>query len=255
VRKRVAVRAKEGLRTVLHRFGIDVQRHGVMVGRYTLLGVRRRLLQELGIDLVLDVGGNQGQYAHQLRASGYRGRIVSFEPLREAFSAMSVRAAADPLWDVRQVALGDEDRTLTLNVAANSFSSSLLPMLDRHLEAAPHSHYVGIQECLVVRLDSVAEELLGGAERVLLKLDVQGYEMSVVRGATANLSRVAVVESELSLVPLYVGQALLPDVVNFLQEQGFELVFLERAFVDRRTGYILQMDGLFLSGALGNANR
>ncbi len=238
---KVARRTKAALRAFLRRFGVDVQRY-----RHTLLAVRGRLLQELAIDLVVDVGGNQGQYAAQLRTSGYRGRIVSFEPLAEAFSILAVRAAADLLWDVRRVALGELDGKLALNVAANSASSSLLPMLDRHLEAAPYSHYVRTEECPVVRLDSIAEEILGTARRVFLKLDVQGYEMSVLRGATATLSRVAVVESELSLVPLYAGQALLPEVVTFLQEAGFELVFLERGFVDQRTGHILQMDGVFL---------
>jgi FkbM family methyltransferase len=242
------------LRAVLQRFGIDVKRYGVLVGRHTLLAVRARVLQEVGIDLVLDVGANEGQYALLLRASGYRGRIVSFEPLTEAFSTLAVRAAADPLWDVRRVALGEQEGTLTLHVAAYSASSSLLPMLDRHVEAAPRSSYVGTEECSVVRLDSVAEEVLGEAQRALLKLDVQGYEMAVLRGATATLSRVAAVESELSLVPLYAGQALLPEVAIFLREAGFELIFLERGFVDKRTGYILQMDGLFVSGALGNAS-
>ena len=87
----------------------------------------------------LDVGANTGQFAQDLRASGYRGHIVSFEPLSDAHAALLVTASWDPLWDVAdRCAVGAGDRWAEINIAGNSYSSSLLPMLDLHREAAPN---------------------------------------------------------------------------------------------------------------------
>src|SRR5436190_1656211 len=95
------------------------------------------MLDHFGLDTVLDVGANIGQYATALRASGYRGRIVSCEPLSDAFAHLQRRAARDPAWAVRQTAVGSEVGTAQINISANSFSSSLLEMTDAHTNAAP----------------------------------------------------------------------------------------------------------------------
>ena len=83
------------------------------------------------------------------------------------------------------------------------------------------------------------------SDRVWLKLDVQGSELSVLRGAERTLERVEVVETELSLVELYEGQALLPDVYAHLTQRGFGIWFLEPVFRDSSSGELLQLDGLF----------
>jgi FkbM family methyltransferase len=209
--------------------------------------VRRvKLLRSEGIEVVLDVGANAGQYAQQLRAAGYVGRIVSFEPLPEAFAALERAAAADPRWEARRLALSDADGEAEIHVAANSWSSSLLDMGERHLASAPESAYVGREHVTTARLDSIWEEVLGPDARPFLKLDVQGFEMHVLRGAAGHLDRVAGVQAELSLVHLYEGDSLWRDVVDHLEEEGFELVGLEPGFEDPETGRMLQADGTFL---------
>lgn len=111
-----------------------------------------------GCDLVLDVGANTGQYAARLRELGYGGKILSFEPLPDAHAQLLARAAADPLWEVHpRCALGAAAGTGALNVAGNSVSSSLLPMLDLHAAAAPRSIYIGQVETPVTTLDALLE--------------------------------------------------------------------------------------------------
>ena len=118
---------KQLARQVLHRVDVDIVRY-----RKSTQAVRIRILRHVGVTVVLDVGANSGQYVQLLRRSGYGGRIVSFEPLSVAFAELSQGALGDPLWDCRRLAIGDEEGTTTIHVAGNSWSSSLLPMLDRH---------------------------------------------------------------------------------------------------------------------------
>src|SRR5690242_19513073 len=92
------------------------------------------------INLVLDVGANTGQFGQNLRALGYTGHIVSFEPLSGAHRVLVKTASRDKKWSVPQkVAIGGHSGTVEIHVSANSVSSSVLAMLDAHVAAAPES--------------------------------------------------------------------------------------------------------------------
>jgi FkbM family methyltransferase len=207
--------------------------------------LRLQIIQDRNVQVLLDVGANEGLFARRLRANGYRGRIVSFEPLSAMFAKLEAAAADDPNWICVNVALGAKPDRLQLNRAGNWASSSLLAMNPRHSQAEPRSAYVGTEECEVARLDDLRAEFLEPGEPVYLKLDVQGYELEVLRGAVRTLEQVGVMEAELSLVALYDGAPLFGEVVSYLDEHGFALLGLEPGFADSRTGALLQVDGLF----------
>jgi FkbM family methyltransferase len=232
---------KRTIRRGLRLFDADVHLYS-----QTLPAVRAGVLSQLSVDLVLDVGANRGQYARELRSTGYRGRIVSFEPLPEAFEELTESFRSDLLWQGIPIALGDEDGEVEIRESANSVCSSILETSDALLATSPGAAYVGSRMIDLARLDSIAAELLSGGENVYLKMDVQGYEMSVLRGASQTLGRIAAIEAELSLVRLYRGQALLHEVVIHLNEAGFEPIWLEKVLVDSETGHMLQVDGLFI---------
>ncbi len=86
---------------------------------------------------MLDVGAADGGYGTSLRSFGYGGDIISFEPQAAAFARLGETIAADARWTARHCALGPEAGEVTMNIASNSTSSSILPMLDSHIEAAP----------------------------------------------------------------------------------------------------------------------
>lgn len=230
------------LRRVLRRVGLDLVRHEPGVPRY-----RRRvqLARERGVDVVLDVGANEGLFALGLRAAGYDGRLVSFEPLSDAFAKLEAASAGDSRWECLRLALGARSGTATLNVAANWASSSFLPADPRLPAIEPRTAYVGTEESAVATLDDLRARVLRPGERAYLKADVQGLELDVLRGAEEALEQVDVIDVELSLVPLYERAPLLGDVVRHLDERSFGLLALEPAFSDPATGAILQVDGLF----------
>ncbi|CAJ1003482.1 MULTISPECIES: FkbM family methyltransferase [Brevibacillus] len=207
---------------------------------------RSQLIAHKRIALVLDVGANTGQFASKLRQQGYRGRIVSFEPLSKEFAQLQQLASSDPHWDCKQVALGSTEGQAIINIAGNSYSSSLLPMLDRHVIGAPDSRYVGRETIVITRLDTLLPSLIHAHERVYLKLDVQGYELEVLKGAQRTLPHVDILEMELSLVPLYQHQLLYPAMIDYVDRLGFDLLYLERDFADYTTGEVLQVNGIFV---------
>jgi len=209
------------------------------------LGHLMPALRHFAIELVLDVGANVGQFASELLDHGYGGRIVSVEPLPDAHAALVAATARHPRWQAHErVALGADERTVTIQVAGNSVSSSVLPMLDRHVQLAPGSRPV---QALPVRQTTLDAAFAAEAARVptLLKIDTQGYERQVLAGGPRCLATVPLVLLELSAVPLYEGQWLWMEAIDWLQQQGFELWFLHPDFSDKATGRVLQYNGLF----------
>lgn len=223
------------------------RRRGYDVVEYPGTSFRRRLklMRHFQVDLVLDIGADTGEYVAKLRRYGYEGWVVSFEPLPSSFAELRYNAGTDPLWETANFALGERDGRAALHIAGNAHSSSLHDMRPAHVEAAPQSAYVDAEEVDVRRLDSVFGEYRGDARRIYVKVDVQGAEREVLAGAARVMRDIAGVQLEMSLIPLYDGQALFPELLDFMTRHGFTLMSLEPGFADERTGQLLQVDGVF----------
>lgn len=238
--RRATVRAARSLTRLV---GVDVVPFPRSHPLYGLV----RYLTSLGVDLVLDVGANQGQYASDLRELGFEGRILSFEPVRESYESLEAAASSDSRWDVRRIALGAAPGTAQINVAANGgASSSLLPMLARHQDAAPEALYVRTESVEVQRLDDAVTGL-SPSTRAFLKIDTQGFERVVLEGALSLLSGPVIgVQLELSLVHLYEGGPMYDEMLSFMADRGFRLTWLEPGFADPVSGEMLQFDAAFI---------
>ncbi len=209
---------------------------------------RRGLLESMGVRTFLDVGANTGEFAQEVRADGFKGSILSFEPLSAAFKQLSERADGDPRWTCINCAIGSETGTATINVAGNSVSSSLLPMASLHSDSAPDSAISRSEEIQVKRLCDLCEQLKAEFP-AYMKIDTQGFELEVLKGAQALLPQIPAIELEMSISELYKGQPLFPEVHAFLESQGYYLSSIEEGFVDRRTSRILQIECIYvLSG-------
>jgi FkbM family methyltransferase len=239
---------KRSAQQLARGFGLDVRRHDLLASEHTRLAL---LLTANMVDLVLDIGANTGQWAQELRRAGYSGDMISFEPLPQAHTQLKQNAIGDPKWIVAErVALGERVAEVEINVAGNSLSSSLLPMLPMHVAGAPKSAYVRSEKTRMVTLDSLIGSVIPASRtRIFCKLDVQGYEANVLAGAARLLQHTIGIQMEISLAPLYKGQPPFRELLDSMGRSGFEIFGFIPGFVDPASGRMLQIDGVFFKGS------
>lgn len=215
---------------------------------------RLKLIADRRITTLIDCGSNAGQYVEELKKTGWSGKIFSFEPLSDAYAKLSAKADAAEGWRTFPFALGDENGESTIQIAGNSYSSSLLQFSNDFKELRPDASPVGSEKVTIRRLDDVVkEEGLNFEGPLMLKIDVQGFEMSVLRGALETLPRVSVLQCELALIPSYEGGATFVEVREFLRERGFVLAHLIDGHANHETGELREVDGVFLNTWLASS--
>ena len=195
------------------------------------------------VNLVIDVGANRGQYARRLRRAGYRGRIASFEPVPEVFERLREAAAGDPRWSVHPYALGSEDTQASMHVVPGTLSSVLAPS-DFGAERYAQLREPAAQPIQVRRLDGVLDELTAGLEdpRIYLKLDTQGYDVEVFRGAGTRVAEFVGMQSEVALMRIYEGMPRLPEALALYESSGFEVTALYPVSRESATARVLEFD-------------
>lgn len=197
------------------------------------------------IDLVVDVGANRGQFARALRREGYRGRIVSFEPLEAPFAALSALASRDPLWTAVRTAVGAEPGEAGINVSLDTAFSSIKPIRDSGVETRHPGILVEHREVVpVARLDDLLEAVPGW--RVFLKIDTQGFEQEVLAGAPQTLERVEGMMLELPIEHLYSGVWSFVEALTSIERLGFvPAQFREVSAVVGDRASALELDSIF----------
>lgn len=236
-------RATQSIKVLLRKWGIKLDRYNLSSSHELRLV---KMLAANSIDLVIDVGASRGEYARGIQSDGYVGRILSFEPLRSAHAALVEHCRGNRSWQAAdRMALGETNGVVVMNIAANSTSSSVLDMLDRHRTAAPTSAYIATEEADVRRLDGIDHPFLREAAAPFLKIDTQGYESHVLAGAAGFLDRIRGLQIEMSLQPLYEGQVLWQEMIAQVETKGYRLWAMVPGFFDPTTGRLLQCDGVF----------
>jgi FkbM family methyltransferase len=222
---------------------------GLDIGRYSPASHPEakwlRQMKDRGINVVLDVGANTGQYASYLRELGYKGLICSFEPLGTAFGELERAASRDASWKAFNYALGSQEGEVEMRVAESSPSSSLLEATDDLLSIHPAAGTLKSEAVVVKPLDSLFRELCPESAKVLLKIDTQGYEMEVLLGSQKSLPAIEMIQVEMSFHPLYKGQPLFDELYSWICGQGFHLSCLYDDWWDPKTGDLMQVDGVF----------
>ncbi|MGH6943397.1 MAG: FkbM family methyltransferase [Geminicoccaceae bacterium] len=232
------------VRRLARRLGYDlVPRRKAKLLEDQLIAV----LERFRVSCVLDVGANVGQYGERLRSSGYRGRIVSFEPLSLAHAALERRAAGDPGWQVApRMALGERDGEVEIEVSQESDMSSLLRQSALLARISPTSAVLGRERVPLRRLDGVADDYLAQGDEVFLKVDVQGFEPQVLAGAERLMERLAGIQLELSLVRCYEGERDFREMIDALAARGFSPWLFLPGYFERKLARQLQIDGVFM---------
>lgn len=183
----------------------------------------RRLFQALRVDGVIDVGAHRGKFYRLLREDvGFSGPVVSVEPIAELASALEKRAQRERGWRVSRCALGAASGSARLNVMVRSDFSSLLQPSEAETGQFSGLNAVARTEEVPVRtLDELASGGGFGAQRLYVKLDTQGYDLEVLRGAARTLPQVVALQSEISFVPIYAGMPAWRESIERICALGF----------------------------------
>jgi FkbM family methyltransferase len=179
------------------------------------------LVHGLEIDCVLDVGGHVGDFGALLRASGYTGRIISFEPV--AANAARLRERLDPEWLLVEKAVGSTAGRRAMNLTAGSEQHSLHAPSQYGHDLRPKLFMdAGVELVDVIRIDDIFSEFVLAGERVFLTIDTQGHDLEVLRGAERSLGAVDALLLELGLRHVYEGQPDYLETLRWLRDRGFE---------------------------------
>jgi FkbM family methyltransferase len=200
------------------------------------------LFEHYRVDCVLDVGANRGQYARLLRRAGYRGQIVSFEPVPELFAQLSAAAAADGRWSVHQMALGSADGVLPMHVVPGTMSSLLAPS-EYGTGRYEQLRQVTEVEVPVRRLDALLPTLPEvQGRRLFLKMDTQGYDLEAFAGLGDQVHQVVGLQSEMALLTIYDEMPRLPAALPVYEAAGFGVTGFYPVTREWRTWRVLEFD-------------
>jgi len=176
-------------------------------------------IKQRGIDLVIDVGANEGQYAQSLRMRGYKGEIRSFEPAGDPYAKVSRKAASDPLWTVERYAVGAQPGEAELNISQMSVFNSFKSLSQTGERAHESIGVITTEKVPVARLDDLVPDIAG--RRIFLKVDTQGFEREVLDGAGAILTCAEGLMLELTVEHFYNQVWTLDEALSFLRNKGF----------------------------------
>jgi FkbM family methyltransferase len=212
------------------------------VAAYAYLAHLGNLIKQFNINFVIDAGAHSGQFASTLYGySGYKGEVHSFEPVKKYYDEMSKWLYYYPGWKAYNAALGDVSGPSVINLGSNhGGTSSLLGQTDNLKRFAGDAELKGnTQEVMVHRVDELFGEVLdNSANRVFLKLDVQGFERKVLESCGRRLSRCKMIQIEMSAVPLYQSQESVGQLCSYLEAEGFVPIHSCNNFGIRRSIFI-----------------
>jgi len=199
--------------------------------------VLRLIIEKYQVDLILDVGANIGQFALRTRRF-YKGPIISFEPVSRIFAALKNNARNDKNWFTFNYALGNKSEEQYINVPENLELSSLLEKNERCIELFGDGVAKSERELITIRrLDDIMAEMPFdiSSRKILLKMDTQGYDLEVFKGAQSINENLVALQSEVSQTPLYHHMPHWTESIDEYEKAGFRLTGL----------YPVNRDGLY----------
>jgi len=198
---------------IFRRFGLDVRR----ARRHPTLN---DFLAHRNIQVVYDVGANVGQFGMKIRQRGYRGKIISFEPVKSVFEELKRAAGPDANWEVVHCAVGAKPGETTIHVSRNTQFSSIKPLAERSSAIDPDSSFASSETVEVKTLDELVRRN-GGA--YFIKVDTQGFEREVLDGGKTAVAGAAGVLLELPVINTYDDTWTFHEAVGHMRDLGLVL--------------------------------
>lgn len=241
-------------RNMLRRVGVEVL--PVRVGSSLIAMHLDRLFSTLRVSCVLDVGAQVGEYGRWLRHNGYRGDIISFEPVAASFAELEKAAARDAHWHCFNYALGAEDSVASINVSKHTVYSSFRQISSTAAEIFGEETRTQQSEKVEIRrldglLDTLPTEI---TDRLYLKMDTQGWDLEVLKGAQDALRHVVALQTEVSVQPIYEDTPVLQESLAAIASYGFTPSGFFPVNLDSRMAAI-EFDLVAVRSALGRDPR
>lgn len=200
--------------------------------------------QSIQNPILFDVGANVGQFAIDMRNTGFAGKIYSYEPVTNTWIKLLKKSNRSRSWFVTNCALGSVNGFSQINVSANAgLSSSFLGMGALHSESFPNSIYVTKENVEVRTLDFEISRLQLDPREIILKIDVQGFESKVIEGGSASIPKIPFCFIEISLVSLYEEEKIFLPLLHQLEVLGHQVIDIFPGTRDS-DGKLLQVDVL-----------
>ena len=182
------------------------------------------LIDQYTIDVVIDVGANHGQFGNLLRSIGYQGQILSFEPTKKSFEILSQASSADARWKIYPLGLADKKMTKKINVFASSDFNSLLQPSDMGKTSFKSKlKKLRTESINIETLNSVLTQHALMDKRIFLKMDTQGYDLHVFKGASKYYSNISCLLTEISFQPIYQKMSDYHEAIAFYEKKGFSV--------------------------------
>lgn len=227
----------------IKRFSYKVLNRLLFSGRYGSIALRKSLLDFLPdkIDLYVDVGAFDGDFYEIISGEQPVAKALLIEPQEKYFRELAAKYADDKRVTLSQCVLLAETKPVTFYVNTMNATSSALPA-DEQLLGAEIDISGNAVQTESKTLDEVCAPVTGSID--LLKIDVQGAELDVLKGGVQTLKRTQLAWIEVSFKPLYKGQALFGDILHYMESQGFVMINIFPGFKGK-SGELLQADCLF----------
>jgi FkbM family methyltransferase len=208
--------------------------------------VVERLLFKRDDASVIDVGAADGEFAATVLKIVPRAEVLCVEPIPRNLSVLTGRFRGFNV-EVVQAAAGALDGEVTFHETAHPDCSSILtPAARCNVEFPKVTNEAAVYKVPMKRLDTIVSGRAIGGEKIdLLKVDTQGSELLVLKGAEQTLPKCKHVLLEISFLPLYEGQASFEEVMMFLFSRGFRLVDYVEGARSHVTRELMQMDLLY----------
>ena len=232
------------IKRFLRQIGIEISRYNPDTNNSALL---KKYLDLYSISDVIDVGANIGQFGVLLREAGYKNKIISFEPLKDSYVTLQKRCAKYKKWDCFPYGVGSEKGKLKINVSRNKVSSSILEVTSLSTVADEQTTFESSSTIEIITLDEFLKDKLNSEKSIYLKIDVQGFELEVLKGSLELLKNIKIIQLEMSFVALYKNGPLYKEIVSWMENQNFELYTIIPDFRDVDSGRMLQADGVFVN--------
>jgi len=237
---------KNWIKRAAGAFGLTINR--IATADHLLQARLRELISRLQIDTVIDVGANEGQFSELLSSIGFKGDVVSLEPIRDVYRKLQ-RSHRKKGWEAYPYACGSQNGTSVLHVAGSGDFSSILDSNRFCLEEFPTARLIRSETVEMRRLDSLLPTIYPNVSerRILLKMDTQGYDHHVFAGAQGILDSVQLIQVEMSVIPLYEGALSLCAAMNLYLSAGFGVSGMFPVSYTKDRFFVIEYDCLLVS--------